>query len=175
VPTGISIKFSLRTVTKKIVIPYFPKGMKWSTPLLFGLAVFLSIKGLIMIGVLLVLFIILILTTSYVTEISMERKRYWDYLSMMGIKLNVETTSFTYLDRIIVTKANNVQRAHSRIQSRTMQWTDYTATLLFDHQKNLDLITLTDKRELMEGLQAFAAFLNVPIEDRTVSVTRNSQ
>ncbi|HEY5826284.1 MAG TPA: hypothetical protein VIT44_18065 [Cyclobacteriaceae bacterium] len=161
-------------MTKKIVIPYFPKGMKYSTPLIFGLAVFLSIKGLIVIGALLVLFIILILTSNYVTEISMEQKRYWDYLSMMGIKLNVETTSFTYLDRIIVTKENVAKRVTSRLQSRTMQWTSYTATLLFDHQKTLDLITLSDKRELMEGLQAFAAFLQVPIEDRTISVSRNS-
>jgi len=157
-------------MTKKIVIPYFPKGMKWSTPLLFGLAVFLSIKGLIVIGVLLILFIILILTSNYVTEISMEQKRYWDYLSMMGIKLNVETTSFTYLDRIIVTKGNHAQRVNSRLQSRTMQWTSYTATLLFDHQKTLDLITVMDKRELIEELHAFAAFLNVPIEDRSKGV-----
>lgn len=160
-------------MTKKIVIPYFPKGLKWSTPLIFGLAVFLSVKGLIVIGLLLILFIILILTTNYVTEISMEQKRYWDYISMMSIHFNVETTSFTYLDRIIVTKGNHAQRVNSRSQSRTMQWTEFTATLLFDHQKTLDLITLTDKRELMEGLQAFAMFLQVPIEDRTGSV-RNS-
>lgn len=168
------VGYSAKKMTKKIVIPYFPKGMKYSTPLIFGLAVFLSIKGLIVIGALLVLFIILILTSNYVTEISMEQKRYWDYLSMMGIKLNVETTSFTYLDRIIVTKENVAKRVTSRLQSRTMQWTSYTATLLFDHQKTLDLITLSDKRELMEGLQAFAAFLQVPIEDRTISVSRNS-
>lgn len=156
-------------MTRKIIIPYFPKGLKWSTPLLLGLAVFLSIKGLIVIGVLIIPIIILILTTNYVTEISMEQKRYWDYLSMMGVKLNVETTSFTFLDRIIVTKGNHAQRVNSRLQSRTIQWTDFTATLLFDHQKTLDLITLTDKRELMQGLQAFAAFLQVPIEDRTAS------
>ena len=158
-------------MTKKIVIPYFPKGMKYCTPAFFGLAVFLSIKGLIVIGVLLVLFIILILTTNNVTEISMEQKRYWDYISMMGVKLNVETTSFSYLDRIIVTKSNQISRVNSRIQSRTLQWNEYTATLLFDHQKTLDLITLTDKRELMQGLQAFAAFLQVPIEDRTIDKT----
>lgn len=157
-------------MTKKIVIPYFPKGMKWSTPVLFGLAVFLSIKGLIVVGVLIIPVILLILTTNYVTEISMEQKRYWDYISLLGIKWNVETTSFTYLNRIIVTKENNAKRVNSRLQSRTMQWTSFTATLLFDHQKTLDIITLTDKRELMEGLQAFAAFLQVPVEDRTTSI-----
>jgi hypothetical protein len=105
----------------------------------------------------------------------MEQKRYWDYLSLIGLKLNVETTSFTYLDRIIVTKGNYAHRVYSKMQSRTMQWTDFTATLLFDHQKRLDLITLTDKRELMEGLQAFAAFLQVPIEDRTGYVARSAK
>ncbi len=162
-------------MTKKIVIPYFPKGLKYTTPLMFGLAVFLSIKGLIVIGALLVLFIILIMTTNYVTEISMEEKRYWDYISMAGIQFSVETTSFSYLDRIIVTKENNAKRVTSRMQSRTMQWNSYTATLLFDHQKTLDLITLTDKHELMEGLQAFAAFLQVPIEDRTAVIAAHSR
>jgi hypothetical protein len=159
-------------MTKKILIPYFPIGLKYATPLFFGTAIFLLFKGYYILASIFILSAVIILTTYYITEISMEQKKYVDYISLAGMRLGVESTTFNRLDRIVITKGHNAQQINSRIQSRTLQWDDYTATLLFDHQKTLDLITHIDKGKLVAGLRDFAAFLEVRIEDRTGKESR---
>jgi hypothetical protein len=154
-------------MTKKIIIPYFPVGLKYATPFIFGIGVYFAVNGYYVLASIFILSVLIILTTYYVTEISIEQKKYVDYISLAGLRLGVESTTFNRLDRIIITKANHAQRVSSRIQSRTLQWDDYTATLLFDNQKKLDLITQIDKGKLVRGLRDFAAFLEVRIEDRT--------
>ena len=154
---------------KKIIIPYFPKGLKYITPLLGGAGVWLAFIQHPLWGGVLIILGVIILTTNYVTEINLTEKCYRDYLSMAGIKLNVEENKFKQLNRIIVTKGNYSQTINTRVQSRQMDWADYTATLLMDSDTTLDLITRIDKRELMRGLKEFADFLGVDVEDRTTN------
>ena len=68
----------------------------------------------------------------------------------MGIPLNEEKRNFSVLDRIIITKSNNAQKVNTRAQSRQLNWTDYTATLLIDDNDSLDLLTKNRKRGYLQ-------------------------
>jgi hypothetical protein len=157
-------------MTKKIIIPYFPKELKYFTPVLLGVAVFLFIKSYPIWAVVLVLVAILILATHYVTEIDLQQKRYSDYISLLGLRLSNEISSFQNLDHIVITKGRYAQTINTRVQSRQIDWVDYTATLLVDGGKPLNLITRNSKRELVSGIKPFADFLKVAVEDRTTRV-----
>jgi hypothetical protein len=154
---------------KKIIISYFPPGMKYITPLLFGAAIYLIIINYAVWGILLTLSGLIILTTNYVTAIDLQEKKYDDYLSLLGVPLNSESQHFKNVDCIVITKGNYAQTVNTRIQSRQMDWSDYTGTLIMDSDKTLDLLTRNNKKELIKELLEFAIFLQVGIEDRTTS------
>lgn len=154
-------------MTKKITIPYFPIGLKYATPVIAGLGVYLAIAHYSIWAALLILLSVAILTSQYVTEIDLNKKVIHDYLEFMWIPLQNETKKFEQLDRIVVTKGSYSQTLNTRIQSRQIDWTDYTATLLMDNYNFIDLITRTEKRELLKALKEFSEFLKVGVEDRT--------
>ena len=154
-------------MTKKITIPYFPVGLKYVTPLILGGGLYLIVIGYWIFGVLLAILAAVIFTTHYVTEINLRDKQCKDYLSILGMETNTELKKFNGLDRIVVTKGNYAQTVNTRVQSRQMDWSDYTATLVFDNQDTLDLLTHTDKRELLKRLKEFTDFLQVGAEDHT--------
>lgn len=156
-------------MTKKITIPYFPKGLKYITPLLVGAGGWLIIIHYPIWGVLLIILAAVMLTTNYVTEIDLHEKFYRDYVSLLGLKLNVEAKKFKQLDRIIITKGNYAQTINTRVQSRQMDWSDYTATLLLDSDGSLDLLSRINKQELLQGLKEFSDFLQVDVEDQTTN------
>ena len=153
-------------MTKRIIIPYFPKVMKYATALLFGAAGYLFFIGQPVWAFLLVLLGVTIFTTNYVTEINLKEKLFDDYISLLGIPLNRERKHFRSVDRIVISKGNYSQTLNSRIMSRQMDWSDYTGTLIFDND-TLDLITHTDKKKLLHALREFSDFLKVDVEDRT--------
>lgn len=152
---------------KKITIPYFPVGLKYATPVIAGLGVYLAIAHYPVWAALLILLSVAILTSQYVTDIDLNKKVIHDYLEFMWIPLQNETKKFEQLDRIVVTKGSYSQTLNTRIQSRQIDWTDYTATLLMDNYNFIDLITRTEKRELLKALKEFSEFLKVGVEDRT--------
>jgi hypothetical protein len=153
-------------MTKKVIIPYFPKGIKYATPLLFGPGVYLIYGNNFILGALLILLTLVIITTNYVTEINLKEKRYRDYLSLAGIPLNEESRSFTRAEKIVITKGNYSQTINTRSQSRQLDWADYTGTLILDNDA-LALLTRTSKKELIHRLREFAEFLQVDVEDST--------
>ena len=154
-------------MTKKVIIPYFPRGMKLLSPLFFGVGVYLSVISHPLWGAILVMFGVLILTTNYVTEIDLGKKMYRDYLWMLGLRMNEDYQKFASLDRIVITKGSYSQAINTRVQSRQMDWSDYTGTLLLDND-SLDLLTKADKKELIKGIKEFSDFLQVDVEDRTM-------
>jgi hypothetical protein len=156
-------------VIKKIIIPYFPKGMQYATPLILGLSIYLMITGHHVWGTVLLLPCPFILTTKYVTEIDFDNKVYRDYVSLLGFAVSQEVKRFNHIERIIITKGNYSQTINSRIQSRQMDWSDYTGTIIHDGTGKLDILTRVDKDELVRELIAYADFLKVGIEDRTTS------
>ena len=153
-------------MTKKITISYFPKGLRYSTPLFFGAGLYLIITGSPVFGILLSLVGLLIMTTEYVTEINLKDKKYRDYLSLLWIPINEDSKKFNAIDRIIISKGNYAQTVNTRVQSRQFDWSDYTGTLILDTE-TLDLLTRNNKQELLKGLKEFSDFLHVGVEDRT--------
>lgn len=153
-------------MTKRITIPYFPKGLKHITPLFFAIGAYLVFQHLVL-GLMLWLVSIMILTTHYATEINLKEKCYKDYFSFFGLQLKKKFKRFNQLDRIIITKENFSQTINTRAQTRQLNWSDYTGTLLYDNNDHLALMTRSDKRELLMVLKEFAGFLNVQVEDRT--------
>jgi hypothetical protein len=151
---------------KKIKLPYFPRGLKYSSPLLFAAGIYLAVTGsMIWAGILIVLGII-ILTTEYVTEIDVEKKQYRDYLSFLTIRLSEDRKAFSRIEKIVISKGSYSQTINTRVQSRQLDWSDYTGTLIFD-AGSLDLLTHTDKRQLIVGLKQFAEYCKVGIEDQS--------
>jgi hypothetical protein len=111
---------------------------------------------------------IIVLTTKYVTEINLNEKRFRDYLSFLWLPLDQESKRFNTIDRIVITRERIQQKINTRVQSRQLDWFEYTATIIFD-TGNLDLLSRNNKHELIIGLTPFAGFLNVRVEDRTTS------
>jgi hypothetical protein len=157
-------------MTKTISIPYFPSGLRYATPLFAAFAAYLAINLYFGWTFILLVVTIIILTTKYVTRIDLTRKVYDDYLFLLGLELEKESKKFERLDKIIITKANVSQKINTRVQSRQLDWSEYTASLVFNYSDSLDLLTKNDKRELLTGLKAFAEFLNVEVEDCTTGV-----
>lgn len=152
---------------KRITIPYFPIGLKYATPLLFGAGIYLGVIGYPIWMVPLFLLGAMILKTEYVTEIDLKKKEYRDFISLLGIPLDEERTSFTTLNKIVITKEEHSQMLNSRSRSRQLDWTSFIGTLLIDDNKTLELLNRTEKRELIKGLKEFAEFMNLDIEDQT--------
>lgn len=155
-------------MTKKIVVPYFPTGLKFVTPVLFGVGGYLLIENHPVWAIVLVLSGIIILTTRYVTEIRLAEKVCYDYLSFLGMKVNNDVRKFNHPVKIVIVKENYSQTINTRVQSRQLDWSDYTGRLLFDNAEPLDLLTDTSKRSLLIGLKPFSDFLQVDVEDLTM-------
>lgn len=156
-------------MTKKITVPYFPIGLKYASPLLLVVAIYLIVANHPVWAIILILLGFCILTTKYVTEIDMNVKEYRDYLSMFGISFNKEIQKFKHVDRIVITKGNYSQTINTRVQSRQMDWSDYTGTVIFDRDQKLDLLTKNSKKDLLLGLKEFWEFLDVDVEDLTTN------
>lgn len=154
---------------QRVKIPYFPVGLRYSTPFILIGALYLAYATFVVWSVLLVLVCGVVLTTRYVTEINKDQSSYHDYISLLGFRISEESGHFTHADKIVITKGSYAQNVQTRVQSRTMQWSDYTATLVMDNSKTLDLLTHVNKTELVKGIFVFATFLDVDVEDCTTS------
>lgn len=154
-------------MTRKITVPYFPSGLKYCTPITAGVGVYLLWADHPIWGLLLFALSIIIFFTEYVTKVDLEKKVFMDYLSVAGIAINTEKNTFQVLDRIVITKGLYSQTINTRVQSRQLNWEDYTATLLMDNDVSLNLLTNNNKIDLLKALKEFTDFLNVGVEDRS--------
>lgn len=152
---------------KIITIPYFPKGIRYTTPLFVGLGLYTWAIGLPIWTVILILLVIIILTTGYVTEINVDKQEFRDYLSFLWMPFEDERIKFNRVEKIVITKDSHSQMLNSRSRSRQLDWSSFTGTLITDENKTLNLLTRTDKKELIKGLKEFVDLLNVDLEDRT--------
>ncbi|CAN5354469.1 hypothetical protein BH09BAC3_BH09BAC3_09260 [soil metagenome] len=152
---------------KRIVISYFPVGLKYATVLLFGCAIYLALVGYPIWTVPLSLLGIIILTTNYVTEIDSVKKEYRDFISVIWMPFEEIKVKFVKADKIIIQKENHSQMLNSRSRSRQLDWSSFTGTLILDGNNTIELLTKNDKGELIKGLKEFADFLNVEIEDQS--------
>lgn len=153
---------------KQIVIPYFPKELKFITPLIFGAGIYFGYAGYYIWAIVMVLLGVIVLTTKYITEINLSEKRFRDYLSFLWIPLDQDQKKFNTIDRIVITRDRIQQKINTRVQSRQLDWFEYTATIIFDTGA-LALLSRNNKHELITGLKDFADFLNTKVEDRTTT------
>lgn len=158
-------------MTKKITHSYFPKKMKYFTPIAFAGGVYLFTIQQPVWCAILILLGVLILGTNYVTKISLTEKKYEDYLSVLGFKVNYDSKKFNSIRRIEITRGNFSQKVVPPLGAdRTISFTLFTATLIFDND-TLELRETTDKKDLVVGLKELAAFLKVGVEDKTTFPT----
>jgi hypothetical protein len=157
------------TNVKKITTPYFPKGFKWAAPLVLAGALYLIYIKHEVWGAFFMLAGIIILTTHYATAINLVNKTYRDYLFFLGFRLNAESGTFRQIDKIIITTEHHEETITTMIQSRDIQFNDYTGVLVFDGNHRLELLTDMDKKRLLKRLKEFALFLKVGVEDRTTA------
>lgn len=155
---------------KKITLPYFPRGIQFITPLIVGLGAYLLFRQHFVWGGFVLLTAIVVLTTRYVTVIDLDKKQYSDYLSLLGIPLDEEKDSFRNVDKIVITKSHHAHTARSQAGDRQVDWIDFTASVIFDGSKTLDLLTRNHVEDLLKGIRPFADFLQVSVEDRTTDV-----
>jgi len=153
-------------LVKIISPPYFHKGLKYVTPLIFAAGIYLLIIAYPVWGVVLLLSCAIILTTKYVTEINLKGKYIKDYTFLLGMHLDEDLKRLDNPDRIVITKGDYSQMLNTRWRSRQLDWVDYTGTLIFDGD-TLALLTRNEKHDLVKELKEFAEFLQVGIEDRT--------
>lgn len=152
----------------RITTPYFDIGFKViGVPILGIIAGYLGFGAYYLWMIPVVLLMAISLTTFYVTEVDLERKSYRDYLSLLFIPLSVERGNYSRLFKIVVTKENLSQTLNTRAQTRQMKWTSFTGTLVMDSNRTLELLTKTDKTDLINGLLPMAQALNISIEDQT--------
>lgn len=158
-------------MTRRINIPYFPTGIRYATPALAAAGIYLWIIGYpYWMGVLILLGMI-VLTAHYVTEIDLDKMEYRDFVSVLWMPFAEEKVAFKSVDKIVIQKVNHSQMLNSRSRSRGLDWSSFTGTLIMDGDKTLDLLTRTDKAELISGLKEFVDFLKVKVEDHTTGQT----
>jgi hypothetical protein len=134
--------------------------------LLFVAGIYLAVAGAVIWAGILTLLGVIMLTTEYVTEIDIDSKQYRDYLSFLTLAFSEDRKHFSRIEKIIICKGNYSQTINTRVQSRQLDWSDYTGTLILD-SGSLDLLTRTDKRQLIVELKRFAEYCNVGIEDQS--------
>lgn len=148
---------------------YFPKGLRYTTPVFFLLAAFIAFPGYWIAAIAIVVVSVFIITAQHVTLIDTGAKQFVDAFGFYGINFVRERKRFGRLDTIILTKERFEQQLNSRARSTTMRWSEYTATLLYDGDRALDLATREDKSEVVEFANVYSQLLNVGVEDRSIA------
>lgn len=152
----------------KLTTFYFPIEFVYGSPLVFGGGIYLLFTGHTLWGALLFILAAAFLSTRYVTEVNKEGKTYSDYLEAFGVSVFRENGTFVSLTRIVITRADHAYKAATRSRDRSVQFSDYSATLIFVNDHKLDLLTKGSKKDLLRKLKGFAQYLDVPVEDRSV-------
>jgi hypothetical protein len=125
--------------------------------------------GYWIVAVIIVLITIFILTAQFTTVIDTGRKEFIDAFSFYGMSVGKERKQFRELNKIVITKGQYKQNINTRSQSRTLRWTDYTATLIYDNGRILDLVTREDKSDVIVFAKLYSTALGIGIEDRSIS------
>jgi hypothetical protein len=159
-------------VTHTIRLYYFPQGLRYTSPLFVLASIFLLYKGFWFVTMIIIIITIFIFTAQYITIIDTGRKQFVDAFAFFGIRITKERKKYSELNLIVVTKSRYEQNINTRSQSRTLRWADYTATLIYDNDQTLDLVTREDKGDVVDFAKLYSASLHVAVEDRSVSTIR---
>ena len=146
-------------MTKKIVIYYFPAGMRYGSWLLPVLSGFLVWNQAYIWSLFPPVAFLIILSTRYITEIDPQRREYSDYVFFLGLRLGMERSRYESMRGITIGKNSETTQVRSRVQDRQFNWTAYTATLHFDDGQTLDLVTSVSYETVKREAEGYAEFL----------------
>ena len=150
-------------MTKKIVIHYFPAGMRYASWLLPALSGFLVWKEAYIWSLFPPVAFLIILSTRYITEIDPQRREYSDYVFFLGLRLGMERSRYESMRGITIGKNSETTQVRSRVQDRQFNWTAYTATLHFDDGQTLDLVTSVSYETVKAEGEGYAEFLGTKL------------
>lgn len=150
-------------MTKKIIVYYFPAGMRYTCWVCPIATIWLALNGYYLWASFLMFIFVTILTTRYVTMIDSEKRIFIDYLFFLGIKLTYEKRSYQTIQGITIARSSETQNVRSRIHDRQFNWSAYTATLHFDHDQSLDLITSISLEDVRKEANMYAEFLDTQV------------
>ena len=150
-------------MTKKIVIYYFPAGMRYGSWLLLAASVFLIWDQNYLWSVLPLLLFLIIQTTRYITELDPQRRVCTDYVFFLWMKPGFEQRQYRSLQGITISRNSETTHVRSRIQDRQFNWTAWTATLHFDDGQTLDLLTSASYEAVKREAAVYAEFLGTMV------------
>ena len=148
-----------RKMIKKIVIHYFPAGIRYVSWLFPVGSIWLVWEQYFLLGLILLVLFLIIQSTRYITIIDPERKVYSDFVFFLWMKLGLEQSQYQSIRGITIGRSSETQHVRSRIQDRQFNWTAYTATLHFDDDRSLDLVTSVSLETVKKEARVYAEFL----------------
>jgi hypothetical protein len=154
---------------KKLNSPYFPQELKYGSVLFLVGGIYLAITGHLVWGPGLIVLGLILFSTEYVTEFDVQSRRITDYLSCCWLRFNKDEIRYGAIDKIIIVKSTFAQTINTRVQSRQMDWKEFTARILFDQNDPFDLLTKRTKHDLLLAIKELTLFLKVDVEDLTTS------
>jgi len=150
-------------MTKKIIVYYFPAGMRYASWLCPVVTIWLVLNGYYLWSAFFMLTFAVIMSTKYVTIIDTGNKIFRDYIFFLGFRLGNEKQHYQTIHGITIGRSSETQNVRSRVQDRQFSWTAYTATLHFDHDQSLDLITSVSLEAVKNEAKMYAEFLGTQI------------
>lgn len=127
----------------------------------------LAMVNISIIGALTCLFLgIVILTTHYRLRVDFEQKTFHDYVWILGLK-NGTKGRFEQVDYIFIKPSKIRQTLNSRVSSTVIHKEVFDAYLRFSEHDKIHLLTLDDKKAVMNKATIFAAKLGVKVVDYT--------
>jgi hypothetical protein len=150
-------------MTRKIIIYYFPAGMRYASWLFPAIALWLAWNSQFIWSALLLLLFLIIISTRYITVIDPQRRIYSDYVFFLWMKPGLEQNHYEKILGITIGRSSETHKVRSRVQDRQFNWTAYTATLHFDGGQSLDLVTSVSLEVVKKEAAGYAEFLGTQV------------
>lgn len=109
---------------------------------------------------------IVIFTTHYRLRVDLDKKVFFDYVWILGMK-NGEHGAFDQIEYIFIKKSNVTQTMNHRAGSTVLRKEVYDGYLKFSDINKIHLASRDNKKDLVKQLQPLAMQLNVRIIDHT--------
>lgn len=109
---------------------------------------------------------IVIFTTHYRLRVDLDKKVFFDYVWILGIKSG-EHGAFDHIEYIFIKKSNVSQTMNHRAGSTVLRKEVYDGYLKFSDVNKIHLASRDSKKDLVKQLQPLAMQLNVRMIDHT--------
>lgn len=144
---------------------YFSSGLRWtvligSVVISFYLLFWTKSQWLI---AMFVVIILVLFSMRYEVIIDINRKEIQDLFFVLFIRKG-KTLKYTKLDFISIEKERVTYNASSRSRDRVVDYNNFTAKLIYDESKSLDIASRSDYKYLRDDMERFSRELGIPIK-----------